>query len=82
MSRYSLVLSTGLLVALVESEYIESFMLARIPAGCSYMRTREARSKLTGILGLDSMDRKRRKSACGLRASMRFSRLCSHVGAR
>src|SRR5690606_3763554 len=58
------------------------FMLARTPAGCSYISTRLALSRLTGILGDDSIERNRRKSLFGLSDSMRFSRLCSHVGAR
>src|SRR4051812_1412800 len=57
-------------------------MFALTPAGCSYINTREALSKLTGILGLDSMDKNSRKSACGLSESILFSRLCSQVGAK
>jgi hypothetical protein len=50
-----------------------ALLLARRRAGktplcTSYISTREARIKLTGILGLDSMDKKRRNSLCGLRA--------------
>jgi hypothetical protein len=75
MSRYNLVLSTGLFELRVDREDNESFILARTPAGCSYMSTREARSRLTGIFGLDSMDRKSLNSGWGFRASMRFSKL-------
>src|SRR4051812_5127980 len=57
-------------------------MLARIPAGCSYERTRDARRRFTGILGLDSIDRKSRKSGLGLSASSLFSRDWSHCGAK
>ena len=81
-SRYNLVRSTGVLEALLDNEVMESFIFARTPAGCSYIKTREALNKLTGIFGLDSIDKKSRKSECGLRESIRFSRLCSQVGAK
>ena len=57
-------------------------MFARTPAGCSYISTLEALNKLTGIFGLVSIERKTRKSGCGLSEPSRFYRLCSHIGAR
>lgn len=53
---------------------------AMTPDGGSKMKTREDRTRLPGTFGVNSMVRKRRNSACGVRPCSCFSRPTSLQG--
>ena len=60
----------------------ESDRLALIPGGGSFMRIRDCRRMLTGMLGFASIVRNKRKFLCGLRVCSFFSNCPNQEGAR